>query len=150
MTGENIGIADLQGLVKEFAKLRGQKEEIASKAKDIESQITGLRGKITQVLIDNKQSSFRVDGTGLVSVVAHERVPTPKTSQENKELYDYVLQKYGEEACLSKFKIHDKTLTSFFKEERSLVPKEDQELFRLPGVGEPTVYHDISFRVDKE
>lgn len=145
-TGEKITIDDLQKLVLEFSEMRKQKEALEELAAKIENQLKGMKGKITQVMMEHGQTSFRVDNVGLVTVVAHERVPTPKTSEENKALYEYVMQKYGEETCLSKFKMHDKTLTSFFKEERAMLPKEDQELFRLPGVGEPSVHHDISFK----
>lgn len=145
----DISISDLQGLIKEYAQIRAQKEELEEQAKAIEAQAKGLKGKITSLLMENQQSSFRVDGVGLVSVVAHERVPTPKSSLDRRQLWDYIKEKYGEEVCYSKFAIHDKTLTSFFKEERAMLSPEDQELFRLPGVGEPTVHHDISFRVDK-
>lgn len=148
MTGD-ITLTNLQELIRDYAKLREEKDAAESVAKEIGARARDLSAKITMILQENKQDNFRVSGVGLVSLKKYESVPSVKTEGDRRDLWKYIVDKYGETVAYSTFSVHAKTLEAFYKQERAALPKEDQVFFRLPGVGEPAVHYDISFRSDK-
>lgn len=117
------------------------KKEISTAAyheKDrLESEFLGMLEKAGK-------TSWKCDGLGTASIVETLTVPTPKTIEQKRALWQYVVGKYGEDLAMEKFGMHSKTLNSFYKQEFEAA--EDASLFDLPGCEAPIANKEFRFR----
>lgn len=144
-----ITLTDMKRLVEGLSQLRKEKKAHEDEVSRVNEGIREIETQILNVLQDTGQQNFSATGVGMVSLRRIESVPVPKTDHDRRALFQFIAEKYGEDAAFSKFSINHNTLSSFFKEERAALPPEDQTFFRLPGVGEPTLHFGIAFRSDK-
>ncbi len=142
-----ITVEAMRALVQRLTDLREVKEKVEEELKEINADLSALKTKILQALQATGQDKFVAKGLGTVSIKRTDSVTTPKTVEERQALWQYIQDKYGPDAAWAKFNINSQSLNSFFKEEREAIQDAlDKSLFKLPGVGEPQTFLDISFR----
>lgn len=117
------------------------KDKIAKEAYHVRKE---LEAKFLAALAAIGKTSWKIDGLGTVSAVDTFNVPVAKTIEAKRELWQYIVDKFGEDVAFDKFSMHSKTLNSFYKAE--LDSSEDKSLFSLPGIEQPTSEKEFRFR----
>lgn len=135
---------DLDLLMEQILAARKKYDE----AKDVSNLLWGevkqLEAEFVGALKESGKTQWKIDGLGTGSVVNTMSVPVPKTVEDKRALFEFVLKKYGEDVAFEKFGMHSKTLVSFYNEEYKA--SADKALFSLPGVDVPTYTSEFRFR----
>ena len=119
---EDKGSKILFDLAREFAILKRRKEEIAAEEKSINGQIKPLQLQIMDLMIQEGNSQFRLEGVGLVYISI---LKVPKiTSKE--EFFKWLED--NDEAYIIQRTIHHKTLKTWFKGIDEKFEKEDKDI----------------------
>ena len=142
---EEVNLSELDQLVKAFREQR----EIYERADEIKKaeylKLKEKEGVLLRILQSAKKSQYLVDGIGLISVVNKYVIQVPDTIEDLRALYDYVSKKHGADYADSIFKVHSRTLTSFYNTEKEASP---DAAFAMPGVQPPTL--EQSLRLTKK
>jgi len=145
----DISVEELDTLV---ANLRAQREvcdrlkEEKAKAEKLKEKLEGM---ILEFLRASGKSKYFVDGIGTVYQIEKLVFPTPKSVEQKQALFDYIRQKYGDEALLGYLSMNHNTLNSFAGKEMEVGLKEDPN-FKIPGLEEPTRRVTLGMRKDKD
>lgn len=135
---------EMKTLIEKKRTLDTEKKKIADAEKALNQEIAALDALIMKFLEQENLKNFRVPGIGLVTIVEKESFATPKTNEEKRLLFDYIKNKYGDEDLMSKMSINSMTLNSWAGEE--MESNRQDPLFRIPGLGEPSIYKKLSLR----
>ena len=141
---ENLTTHEIDDLIKSMRDKREKYEEAKKVSSDLYKEYKEEEHRVLQALKNAEKSKYHVDGVGTVSVVARETVKVPKDLDDKRKLFQWIKEKYGDDALDSYLTIHSQSLNSFYKKE--LENSEQPELFSIPGLGEPTVTEETRFR----
>lgn len=144
VTTEDLSLVEMDQLVTKFAMARNEyeirKKELSTFfAEEVEA--TALR--LQSALEKAGKKSYKVDGLGTISLVHKQTVTTPKTVEEKRQLFNYILDSYGQDVLDSMVSINHNTLNSFYNAEAERA--EDKAMFHLPGLGSPVVRTETRF-----
>ena len=73
-------------------------------------------------------------------------IKVPKDPTAKQALFDYIEAEKGEDVLHNMTSINSQTLNSFYKEELELAKERQDVDWKLPGIGEPSVYYDMGMR----
>ena len=132
-------IEELNALVKEFADLRQEYQEAYYKSSGLKKKCDEAKYKLIDILNDSNLKNYAVEGIGKISVINKYSVKVPQAHDDRKKMLDYFREK-GEEGDML-LTVHSQTLRSLYNAE-----KEDDPTFSIPGVAEPTLEQNLSFR----
>lgn len=141
---EEISTQELDSLIKTMRDKREEYDAVRKQASELYHEFKDMESKVLLALKNADKSKYHVDGVGTVSVVTRETVKVPKDLDDKRELFDWIKQKYGQDALDSYLTIHSQSLNSFYKKE--LENAEQPELFKIPGLSDPTVVEETRFR----
>jgi hypothetical protein len=113
------------------------KKEASSKAHAIYKQ---LEDRVIKALQTNNRSKYEVEGIAAVHIVSKESYTTPKTNESKMQLFEYIKQKYGQDALTGLTSINSQTLNAFANKESDL------GVMVIPGLEAPTVQESLSVR----
>lgn len=122
----------------EMAELLKVRDELAlrkGEAAETSKKLEALKDKLLANLSTLGKEKWSYKGEE-VKIMEEITTTVPKTTEEQKELFDYVLNKYGMDAALGYFKFSSQSINKFYREESAAA--EDPSLFTLPGVKPPT------------
>jgi hypothetical protein len=135
---------DVKTLVQEYVKA---KEEYARRKESLSSFYAEEVERRQSLLIKSLEAaglkSFKVDGLGTFGVVYKQTITTPKTIEEKRELFGYILDKYGQDFLDSIVSINHNSLNSFYNQEAE--KSQDPALFHIPGLEAPSVKVEARF-----
>lgn len=140
---KEVTLGNMRDLVETKRQLAAKKAELNDQLKELNGVITDLDLKIIAYLKEADLKSFSVPGIGSVTKKDNFSFKTPKTLEEKEALFNYIKDKYGEDVLKSKLSINSVHLNAWAKEE--LENHQDDPLFSIPGLGEPTHYETLSF-----
>lgn len=143
---QEVSVADLDALLDKVLAARAEyeaKKEESNKAHEVKKQ---LEGEMLALLKKAGKTKYFVDGVGTASLVQTLSIQVPKTTNDKRKLWEYIVLKYGEEVAFDKFSMHSKTLNSFYNQEFESISDEEKMMFKLPGTEEPTAQEEFRFR----
>lgn len=152
--GTSITVEELDQLCKNYKEARELYDEAKKKSTDLNSIAEGHKAKLIEALELSGKRKYVVDGLGTFSFKDSMSVVTPKTIEAKQTLWNFLLEKYGEEVVWDKFSINSRTLNSFYNAELEIFNEKAMRGevtgdFHLPGVDAPTAHRDLSFRKEK-
>lgn len=138
----DISIADFEKLLLEFfdanQKIDGLKHQIdiLSKSKFL------LEQKVIAIL---KAGNIKKYTSGGVSISLKDRVSvkTPKTEEDKAAFFAWLKERGVEEQYLT---VNSQSLNSLYKQEREAALERGDLDFKIPGIGEETIYTTLSIR----
>lgn len=143
MEQNEITLGNMKNLVETKRQLASKKAELNDQMKALNEVIEDLDLKIIAHLNEVGLKTFKVPGVGSVTKKDNFSFKTPKTNEEKDALFDYIKTNYGEDVLKAKLSINSQTLNAWAKEE--MENNQDDPLFSIPGLGEPSHYETISF-----
>ena len=137
-----ITVNDLDKFVAEMADLRRQKDLKNEELSEIEGRIRKCKetaiGYLTELGRDNYKSP---DGT--ISIRDLWRVETPKTDEAKQKLFDFLT----DNGLFYKYAtINSNSLNSLYMEYWEAAQAAGELSYELPGIEQPKLFRDISFR----
>lgn len=143
-----VDTAELDRLIADMRQAEADYEE-AKKVSDGKFHIREQKRQLVlQTLVACGKSKYYVDGLGTASVIPDYSVPTPKTIEEKRQLFQYIRKTYNDDALMSLLSINYQSLNAFVKQELEL-HKEDPT-FAVPGVGAPKAENKIRFTSERK
>ena len=139
-------IKELQEKIKKLKEERDQYDAMKRTLDQIGSSCDALEHEILAHFEANDMTSFRVDGVALISVSERLSVQTPKTPDDKKAFFDWLLETKGEQVFRHYQTINSQSLQSFFKAEWESMSEEQRLTFNMPGIGAPTLSKKLSVR----
>lgn len=138
-----VSLTKMRDLVETKRQLASKKAELSDQLKELNGVITDLDMKIIAYLKEADLKSFSVPGIGSVTKKDNFSFKTPKTNEEKDALFQYIESKYGPDVLKAKLSINSVHLNAWAKEE--MENNQDDPLFSIPGLGEPSHYETLSF-----
>lgn len=143
---EEVSIDTLNKLIEEYDLAKRDYDEKKASASHANELADNLKSQVLETLKKAGLQKFH-SSVGLVSTTHKFSVTTPKTMEEKKALLDHFASQ-GDDVFYSYASVNSQTLNSYYNkmsEEASM----RGETFSLPGVSEPTIIENISFRRSK-
>ena len=132
-------IEELNSLVQEYADLRKKYQDAYAESSHLKAKCDEAKYRLIDILNDSNLPNYAVEGIGKISVVNKYSVKVPKHPDDKKKMLDYFKNKGDESEML--LTVHSQTLRGLYNSER-----EDDPTFSIPGVGEPVLEQNLSFR----
>ncbi len=109
------------------------------------AKLTKMEMQITTYLQEMKWKNHRTS-KGLLILAEKKSWSLPKTDADKAQFFDF-LRKQGIFDAMAT--VHSSTFNAFLKEQFELAEKEGRSAdFKVPGVGEPSVFHTLRFKGD--
>jgi hypothetical protein len=143
---EEISVAQMQDIILAYAAAKEDYDAKKSIASDAHAEVERIKDELISMMKRAGTDKFSTQ-VGTVSTTHKFSVTTPKTLEDKKALALY-FQAMGDDAFYSYMGINSQTLNSYFNEKTKEAAAKG-ETFTLPGVGEPTIMENISFRRGK-
>lgn len=139
---DQMTLEQMDRLVIALKSARLDYEEHKKVAANAAAKVEEIEKKLIAALKANNRTGYGVDGVGKVSFYIKESFTTPKTNEAKKELFDYIVDKYGGEALMTMTSINSQTLNSWANKES------EAGVMQIPGLEAPTGKEILSFRKD--
>jgi len=154
---KNCGITTefLDNLITAYQLKYTQYEEQKAVATHLYKEAEELEGKIVEALEAAGKSKYVVEGIGTVYFINKLVVPTPKTIEQKRLLFDYIKNKHGDIFFMDKVSVNHATLQKLYNEDfkEHLEHAEKQgttpETFHIPGLDAPTNMRSLGMRKEK-
>jgi RecG-like helicase len=143
---QEVSVTEMQDLILAYAAAREDYDSKKSIASAANAEVDRIKAEIIEKMKGAGLDKFSTQ-VGTVSTTHKLSVTTPKTLEDKKALAEYFKAK-GEDFFYSYMGINSQTLNSYYNE-MSKDAAARGETFSLPGIGEPTVMENISFRKGK-
>lgn len=140
---EVISVEDLNSLSERYALAKkdyDEKKKLSSEANEL---VEMLKAELLEKLKKSGLKKFH-SSVGLVSTTHKFSVTTPKTIDEKRALLEH-FRIQGEDVFYTYASVNSQTLNSYYNKMSEEAAMRG-ETFTLPGVGEPTIIENISFR----
>lgn len=117
-------------------------KELEAKLKVLSEKKRGLADKIIYVLQKHDKTNYQIGGKKLI-VSQRATVPTPKTEEEKRALFDWLKEKgvYWQYAS-----VNSQALNALYKAERDAAVERQDLDFKIPGVGDEQIAWTLSIR----
>lgn len=132
----------LSELTKLASELKEKIDEAEGALKAAKEELTGYTQQILRTLDLMDIDSYKAHGFNFYKE-HNTSVTVPKTIEEKQALFDF-LQSKG--IFLEMVSINSKTLNKLYKDFAEEAAKEGILDFRMPGIGEPTLYTNLKLR----
>jgi hypothetical protein len=140
-----VTVEEVENLCKSIAEKRLIIDEEKSKLTEKNKELDELEAKAVRYLEDLGKKSYKSEH-GTVSITEKWRVNLPQTDEDKMAFFEYLRQKGLFEKYAT---VNSNSLNSYFIAEWEAIKQSDPEAalnFRLPGICEPKLHKDISFR----
>lgn len=143
MGDQAVTLDQMDGLVKEYREAR-EKYEVAKKASnEAHSIYQAMENKLVNTLKAANKKSYKVDGVGQATIVVKNVIQVPKTTDNKRELWSWIKEKYGVDVLDDMLSINSQKLTSWYNQE--VEAHKADPLFTIPGIEAPTAVEHLSF-----
>ncbi len=134
----------MDSLIKDLQEARASYDEAKRKATELYNLLQEKEDLVLNTLKANGKTKYEAEGVALVYYSTREVYSTPKTNEQKRELFRYIQEKYGVEACTSMLSINHQTLNSWANKETEADP-----LLAIPGLDKPESVETLYFRAKK-
>ena len=135
-----ITVEQLDELCRDVVRTRDDYEAAKKTSNEYDAIHKKAKAELMDALNKLGKKSYAVDGLGTVSKVERLKVNVPKDLESRKEMIDYFLGQ-GENISSKYLTVNSMSLNSWYRQEA-----ENDPLFELPGVGEPTLDEYLQVR----
>ena len=136
----SITVAQLDELCREVVRSREDYEAAKKTSNEYDAIHKKAKGALMDALTKLDRKSYSVDGLCSITKVEKLKVNVPKDPEARKEMINYFLSK-GENISSKYLTVNSMSLNSWYRQEA-----ENDPLFELPGVGEPTLDEYLQVR----
>lgn len=139
-----------------LAKVYQEKYEEYERAKEISGNLykeaEELEGKFVEALQLAGKSKYYVEGIGTFSFMDKMSIRIPKTIEDKKKLFKYILDTHGEIFYWDKVSVNSATLNKLYNEDLKTAETRgvDASLFHIPGLDQPTNMRSLKLTKEKK
>lgn len=133
---------DIGQLAESGYAVKKEIEALEEKQKELNEKLKGIKASMIFKLKEMGVNSFK-HATCQVIQTTKISVKNPQTPEEKEKFYNYLKEKNIFENMVS---VNHMSLNSWYKEEIEAAKAAGNFDFKIPGLGEPTIFEDISFR----
>ncbi len=152
VAGQNSGITVqmLDELITTYQKVYKDYEAAKKVSTELYKIAEEMEGKVVEALQLAGKSKYVVEGLGTVYFMDRMVVPTPKTIENKKMLFDYLRSRHGDTFLLDKLSINHQTLQKLYNDEVKEALEGGNTAFTVPGLEQPTSMRSLGFRKERE
>jgi len=140
----SVTLAELDNHIKELLELEKKYTEAKKVAYDINIEVEKKENFILGLLSAINRNSYEAEGLAKITKCVRTSYKVPKDTNNKKELFKYIEDKYGDETLMGLVTINSMTLNSWANREIA----EDNVSF-IPGLEAPTSNEYIQIRRSK-
>lgn len=153
--GSSITVEELDELCRQYKKTRDEYDAAKEVSDRAYAERERLQGKVVEAMELAGKSKYVVEGVGTLYFNDKMSVRIPKNIEAKKELFKFLLDKYGPTVYWDKVSIHSATLNSFYNEELAAFNEASKAGnvtgdFKFPGVEAPTAMRSLGLRSEKK
>jgi len=141
---QEIKLGEITLLIEKLKDAKADYEAAKATAQNAERFYKGIRMDVLSILKAAGQSRFHAEGIGSVSITNKLSVTVPKNHEDKEAMLEY-FKEQGQDTFLTYATVNSMSLNSYFKLKTEEAAAKG-ETFNMPGVGEPTLVENISFR----
>jgi len=123
---------------------KGVVDGIKDQLAQANAKFTKIKAEVEKAMEDAEIEKQHIPGFGTLYRRRKFSVKIPKTPEDKKAFFDWIADNKGEDVLFSLQSIASATVNSLYKEELAIAKEEGNVDFKIPGVGKPKVYYDIS------
>lgn len=137
-------LAEVKELTQDLWQLRETKEDVKKDLESLQRRIDEIEGKLISIL--DAADMDRFDGDDCTVYLQEKTsVRIPKDPEAKREFFDY-LKHRGEDLFSSMVTVNSQTLNAWYREQEQLALERGELELRIPGLGEPSRYQQLSVR----
>lgn len=137
-----VTIKKMNELITTLREHRDQKDGLKNELSLLEAKIQALEDAIRETLTACGLSNFK-GNAGDVTLVEKSSVRVPKDPESKQAFFEYLRKRDMFDALAT---VNSQTLNSWYREEESLALERGEFDFKVPGIGEPSVYTELRLR----
>ena len=135
-------LKEVDELVTKLAEHRRTKDDLESKKKLVNVEIDTLETRIIALLTEAELKTFQGQAA-TVTVTERMSVKVPRDPESREAFFNYLKDKGMFESLIT---VNSQSLNKFYKTEEEVAVQNGEIDFKIPGLEQPTVYPDLSFR----
>ena len=137
-----MSLTDMENLIKEYADIRGQLDDLHDEEKKLNEAKLSIENKIMEELKAVGNDSYKSSlGTAYISTNLSYKMP--KDEQNRSELFEYLKKQNTFDTLIT---INSQTFNAWCKAETEAAKAANIFPFAIPGVEDPISYETIRFR----
>jgi len=141
---DTITLEQMDALVSKLQAAREAYDTAKKFSTEKYHQLEEVEKEVIGTLKSNGRTKFEAEGVALVSIQTKEVYTTPKTTDQKRDLFRYIQDKYGVEVLTSMLGINHNTLQGWANREIETDPS-----LQIPGLDKPTSVETLYFRSKK-
>lgn len=153
--GSSITVEELDELCRAYKRARDEYDAAKEVSDRAYAERERLQGKVVEAMELAGKSKYVVEGVGTLYFNDKMSVRVPKDIESKKQLFKFLLDKYGPTVYWDKVSIHSATLNSFYNQELEAYNEASKAGnvtgdFNFPGVEAPTAMRSLGLRQEKK
>jgi len=121
-------------------------EEFEGLAKIEKQKLAGMEEEVLKMMQASGIEKQDVPGFGTFSVQKKHSGKVPKTLEEKKALFGYILEAHGQDVLDDYLTVNSARINSLWKEDYALAIARGDIDWKMPGIPEPTPYFRLGKR----
>lgn len=140
---QNVTIEQMDQIVREYREAREDYEAAKKIASEKHGHYEIAENRLVNTLKAAGKKSYKVDGVGAVVIAVKNVIQVPKTTENKRELWSWIKEKYGVDVLDDMLSINSQKLTSWYNQE--VEAHKADPLFNIPGIEAPTAVESLRF-----
>lgn len=139
MSSDDVSVAELDQRVEQMLEYKRRIDELDDLKKAVNEEYSKVKVETLKMLEALGRTTYQVPGIGNIAKIVDLSYKMPSDVTDKRVLFDYITEKYGDDALLGQLSIHHQTLNSFAKSEIA------SGIAQIPGLGSPTTNEYLRF-----
>lgn len=143
---DDTTLQQMDELGQHLAALMRVKEEAQAVLDDASGKVEEQKKKLLAYLKHFNREKFEIPGVGTFYVRQQFSVKTPKSPEDRDAFFNYLKAKGAFDDMIT---VNHATLNAYYNAELDAAQQTGIENFKIPGLGDPTLYETINMRKAK-
>lgn len=140
---EKVTVADLDALVEKIFAQRQKIEALGEETTKLNLELAKMKEQMVLYLKELGREKYATP-MGVVSIKERWSVTTPKKPEDREAFFNYLKEKGLYEEMIS---VNSQSLNALFRSEWDAAIERGEAMgFKMPGVGDPKLFSDLSIR----
>ena len=141
---QEITLEQMDQMIRALSIKRAEHKAAKEAASLIYQELEEAESRVIGALKASGKTKYEAEGVGLAYISHKTTYTTPKTIEDKTKLFNYIKEKHGPDSLMGLVSINHQSLNSWANKET-----ENEPLFKIPGLAEPTAEEVLNFRAKK-
>jgi len=144
-----ITTQELDEMGKAYSAKYAEYEAASKVSKGLYAEAEELEKKMVEAMQLAGKTKYFVEGIGTFYFSNKMSVTTPKTIEDKKAFFKYLLETHGEVYYWDKLSVNSQTLQGIYNSDAKAAAERGEALFHIPGLEQPKNKVTLNFKGEK-